>query len=72
MVKIIKVFESKGKDEDDNLLKSVKDFGKKIEEYPNTSSFITIQDAMASGAKIFLIKGEKKENKEIQREFIEA
>ena len=72
MVKIIKVFEPEGKDGKDDLFKSVKDFGEKIEEYPNTSTFITINDALASGAKIFLIKGEKKEDTEIQRDFVEA
>ena len=72
VVKIIEIFEPKNKTKKDDLFKSVKEFGKKIEEYPNTSTFITIEDAMISGAKIFLIEGEKRENKEIQRDFIEV
>lgn len=72
MVRVTKIFEPEGKDEQDDLFKSVKEFGETIEEYPNTSTFITIRDAMTSGAEIFLIDGEVEESPKIHRDFIEA
>jgi len=72
MVRVTKIFEPEGKDKKDDLFKSVKEFGEKIEEYPNTSTFITIKDAMTSGSEIFLIDDETEESPDIQRDFIEG
>jgi hypothetical protein len=74
MVKMTKVLNGKKKTSKDELFRAVKELSKKIGEYPNTSTFITVEDAMTTGSDIFLITGrpEEKEKENIEREFIPA
>lgn len=73
MVEIIKVLNTEKKFTEDLLLRKVKEVGEKIGEYTSSATFITVQDALASGSEIFLIEGEKpRKDKEVQRDFILA
>lgn len=71
MVKIIKVFNPEKKMNEDSLLKKVKEVSERIGEYTNSSTFITVQDALSSGSEIFLIEDDKSDKDlEVQRDFI--
>jgi len=73
MVEIEEVFEpDKGVEEKDELLKAVKKFSEKIGESSGTSTFITVEDAINSKSKIFLIKKEDSEEAPVERDFVEV
>ena len=70
MVEIRKIFDNKKIKSQKDLCKSVKELSEKIGEYPNTSTFITIEDAINTGSDISIIEGADNPDSEIQRDFI--
>jgi len=72
MVEMKKIFDGKKRENKEDMCKSVKEFSEKIGEYPNTSTFITVGDAIKAGSDIFIIRKESDKKSDIQRDFVIA
>jgi KaiC/GvpD/RAD55 family RecA-like ATPase len=70
MVEIRKIFDGEEMSSNPDLCKLAKEFGEKVGEYPNSSTFITIEDASKSSSDISLIENENNSESEVQRDFI--
>jgi hypothetical protein len=70
MVEIKKIFDAKELTEEKDSCKLAKEFSEKIGEYPNTSTFIAIEDAINTGSDISLIEDGDNSESDIQRDFI--
>jgi hypothetical protein len=73
MVEFEKVFEPDFRiEQKDQLFKAVRELSEKIGESSGTSTFITMEDALNTGSKIFLIKNEPSKESHVERNFIEV
>lgn len=72
MVEIKKIFDIKELKGEKDSCKLAKKFSDKIGEYPNTSTFIAIEDAINTGSDISIIENDDGSELEIQRDFILA
>jgi len=72
MVEIKKIFGIKELSEEKDSCRLAKEFSEKVGEYPNTSTFIAIEDAINTGSDISLIENDDNSELEVQRDFIFA